>query len=51
MVWWDFSDALAHVTNVQRFKKTMQAIQGAIMFSSMLPIGLGISGLWRIIMR
>ncbi|KAL8153292.1 hypothetical protein V2J09_011052 [Rumex salicifolius] len=35
----------------QRFVETMRAIQGALMFASILPILAGFLGLWRILLR
>ncbi|KAL9238537.1 hypothetical protein vseg_012942 [Gypsophila vaccaria] len=44
-----------HFVNIinphERFRETMKAIQGAIMFSSMLPVIIGVLGLWRIVVR
>ncbi|KAL9267430.1 Nucleobase-ascorbate transporter 7-like protein [Drosera capensis] len=34
-----------------RFRETMRAIQGAVIFASMLPIVAGLLGLWRIVLR
>ncbi|KAH9620836.1 hypothetical protein KSS87_004700 [Heliosperma pusillum] len=34
-----------------RFRETMKAIQGAIMFASIFPVILGVLGLWRIVVR
>ncbi|XP_074288424.1 nucleobase-ascorbate transporter 4 [Silene latifolia] len=35
----------------ERFRETMKAIQGAIMFASIFPVIVGVLGLWRIVVR
>ncbi|GAB4853419.1 N alpha-acetyl-transferase [Ancistrocladus abbreviatus] len=47
-----FSDKYSKIDDPhERFQKTMRAIQGAVMFSSILPMLIGFSGLWRIVVR
>ncbi|GMH03079.1 hypothetical protein Nepgr_004918 [Nepenthes gracilis] len=47
-----FSDKYKTISDpLERFKKTMRAIQGAVMFASMLPALIGFLGLWRIVLR
>ncbi|KAK9690512.1 hypothetical protein RND81_09G133400 [Saponaria officinalis] len=47
-----YTGHFVHIINPhERFRETMKAIQGAIMFSSMFPIVIGVLGLWRIVLR
>ncbi|CAN1846124.1 Nucleobase-ascorbate transporter 6 [Linum perenne] len=46
-----FSDSIDHLEFVQKFKRTMRAIQGAMIVASTLQIVLGFSGLWRNVAR
>nr|AAC19401.1 permease 1 [Mesembryanthemum crystallinum] len=47
-----FSDQYGRIVDpYERFRVTMRAIQGAIMFASMLPVLVGVLGLWRIVVR
>lgn len=47
-----FSEKYSQIVDpLERFRITMKALQGAIMFASMFQVIVGVLGLWRIVMR